>query len=86
MQAFQWDARDRSRACRHAPYMSYALDLSHTQHLKPHDDESQDSDDDSVFVAFAEELDSNWNDLIAYDRAHATRGARGAMAPQFLAK
>ena len=27
--------------------------------LKPHDDESQDSNDDSVFDAFAEELDSN---------------------------
>ena len=60
-------ARHRSRACRHAPYMSHALHLSRSQHWKPHDDESEDSNDDSVFDAFAEELDSNWNDLIAYD-------------------
>ena len=31
-----------------------------------HDDESKGSDDDSEFVAFAEELESNWYDLIAY--------------------
>ena len=67
MQAFQWDARDRSWACRHAPYMSHALDLSRSQHVKPHDDESQNSNDNSVFDAFADELNSNWNDLIAYD-------------------
>ena len=49
----------RSRACRHAPYKSHALDLSRSQHLKPRDDESEDSNDDSVFDAFAEEMDSN---------------------------
>ena len=46
--------------------MSHALDLSHAQNVKPHDDESKDSDDDSKFDAFAEELDNNWDNLIAY--------------------
>ena len=31
-----------------------------------HDDESEDSSDDSKFDAFAEELHSNWDDLFAY--------------------
>ena len=30
-------------------------------------DESEDSNDDRVFDALAEELDSKWNSLIAYD-------------------
>ena len=29
------------------------------QNVKPHDDETKDSDDDSEFDAFAEELESN---------------------------
>ena len=60
-QAFQWDARDRPRARKHAPNMTYALVLSRAQNLKQHDDESQDSDNES------EELEGNWDDLIVYD-------------------
>ena len=45
--------------------MSHALDLPRAQNLKPHNDESEDSHDE--FDAFADELDSNWYDLIAYD-------------------
>ena len=39
----------------------------HAQNLKPHNDESYESNNDSEFDAFAEELNSNWYDLIAYD-------------------
>ena len=39
--------------------MSHTLDLSRLQHLKLHDDESEDSNDDSVFDTFSKELDSN---------------------------
>ena len=49
------------------PYMFHMLDLSCTENLKPHYDESKDNDYDSKFDAFAEELDSNSDDLIAYD-------------------
>ena len=49
------------------PYKSHALDLLRAQNLKAHDDESKNSDDDDKFHTFAEELDRNWNDLIAYD-------------------
>ena len=48
--------------------MPHELNLSHTQNLKPHDDESNDRDYDSKFGAFAEELNSNWYNLIAYDK------------------
>ena len=36
-----------------------SFDFSRTQNLKPHDNESEDSDNDSGIDAFAEELDSN---------------------------
>ena len=49
----------RARACRHAPCTFHGLNLSHAQNLKPHDDKSEDSDDDSEFDALAEEVDSN---------------------------
>ena len=39
--------RNCSRARKHGPYMSHTLDFSHSQNLKPHDDESEDSDDES---------------------------------------
>ena len=42
--------------------MSHTLDLSRAQ--KSHNDESEDSDDDREYAAFAEELDNNWYDLI----------------------
>ena len=47
--------------------MSHAFDLLHTQNFKPHDDECENSDDDNEFDPFAEELDNNRDDLIAYD-------------------
>ena len=47
--------------------MSQGLNLSHAQNLKPCNDESEESNGNSKFDAFAEELDSNQDDLIAYD-------------------
>ena len=44
------------------------------QNLKPHDDENEGSDNDSKFDAFAEELDSNWYDLIAYGKTYLLTG------------
>ena len=52
---------------RYAPYISLMLNLLYKQNLKPHDDESEDNNGDSEFDAFAEELDSNSDDLILYD-------------------
>ena len=40
---------------------------SRAQNLKPYDDESENSDDNSKFDVFAEELDNKCYDLIAYD-------------------
>ena len=48
--------------------MSQTLNLSHTQNLKPHNDESKESNNNSKFDAFAEELGRNWYDLIMYDK------------------
>ena len=56
----------RARLHRHAPCISHALNLSWMQNFKPHDDESDDSDDDSGFGTFIEELGSNLYYLIAY--------------------
>ena len=39
--------------------MSHALIFLHTQNLTPHNDESKDSDDDSKFDAFVEEIESH---------------------------
>ena len=64
-QAFQSNVHNRSKVHRHAPYLSRMLNLLRAQNLKPHDDESKDSDDDDEFDTFAEEQQSNWNDLIA---------------------
>ena len=47
-----------TQARRHAPYISHALEMSRTQKLKQHDDDSGHSDDDSKFDAFAKELES----------------------------
>ena len=48
----------RARSRIHAPYMSHALKLSHSQNVEPHDGESEDRDDDNEFDAFPEELNS----------------------------
>ena len=54
----------------HASVQACALHTPHTWsvslllNLKPHDDENKDSSDDSEYDAFAEELDSNWYNLI----------------------
>ena len=47
--------------------MSHALNLLCAQDIKPHNNESEGSDNDNEFDAFAEELGSNWDDLIVYD-------------------
>ena len=47
--------------------MSHALDLRHSQNLKACSNQSEDSDDDSEFYAFVEEVYSKWYDLITYD-------------------
>ena len=41
-----------ARSRRHAPYTLHALNLSRTQNVKPHDDESEVNDYDSEFDAF----------------------------------
>ena len=48
--------------------MPHILDLSRVQNLKPHDDESEDSDDDSKFDAFIQGQNNSWYDLTAYDK------------------
>ena len=68
MQAFQWDACDHLWVCRHASYMSGTHNLLWMQNLNPCKDGSEDSNDDIDFNAFAEELGSNWDDKIAYDK------------------
>ena len=45
------------------------LDLSYGQSLKPNNDESRDSDNDSKFDSFAEELENNLYDLNVNDQA-----------------
>ena len=60
--------RTRSLAsAQHAPYMSHMFNLSRAQNLKPHDHESNNSNYDSEFDAFSEELGGNWCDLIEHD-------------------
>ena len=50
----------------HTPYFYHALNLSRMQNLKAHNDDSEGSNDDSKFYTFAEEVDSNWDNLIGY--------------------
>ena len=45
---------------------THILNFSSMQNVKPHD-EREESDDDSEFDAFAEELDRDWYDLIELD-------------------
>lgn len=49
------------------PYMSHLLNLLFAQNLKAHNDESEVSNHDSEFDAYAVELESNLDDLIVYD-------------------
>ena len=65
LQVLLRDARDRSRVRRYAPDMSTRSICGARKTLKAHNDERENSDDE--FDAFAEELDSNWYNLIAYD-------------------
>ena len=58
-QALPRDARYHSRMRRQAPYMPHALNLQHTEKLGLYNDESEDSNGDSEFDAFAEEQDSS---------------------------
>ena len=64
MQAFQWNGCDCIWLYRHVPYTPRALYFSHMQNLKPHDDESKDSNNVKDFDTFAEELDSHWYDQL----------------------
>ena len=57
-----WNKRCRLFTEKHA--VTSELDLPCSQKLKAHDDESEDSNGDIVFDAFAEELYSNWYDFI----------------------
>ena len=52
--------------------MPCILNLLGAQNLKPSDDGSKDSDNDNKFYTFAEELDSNWCDLIVYDNTFSS--------------
>ena len=63
-------ARSQARA----QYVPRARFVARTPSVKPHDDQSEDSNDDSEdsnddseLDDFAEELESNWDELIAYD-------------------
>ena len=66
-QAFQWKLYNHLQAPRHAPYMSHTLNLSNVKNVKPYNDESKDTNNYSAFDAFADKVDSNWDNLIAYD-------------------
>ena len=55
------------RACKHMSYIPHALNFLGGQNLKAHNEESEDSNNDSECDAFAEEMSSDWDYLISYN-------------------